>query len=413
MLQRFKQPVLHGLLVALGFGIAWYGPSVIEWFNQPRTKRQVMLTEALRGLGYNSGYQPRTTKSGVRVHRERSSWNGYNLYVSEHAPAAFLMDMEGNVLHRWSRRWSEVFTDERTDTLVGDPDNLDEWREVHLYPNGDLLALYSGHGMVMLDRESNLLWSRPNRAHHDVWIDESGEIYVPTLKPTVFQMGRNPTRRLGIDDVIRVYDRTGRLKRQYSLLGAFRDSRYEGLLNFGKNHHQEFFHTNSVQVLPGGHLLLSLRRLNAIVRLDTATRTITWALVGRTVKQHNARRLPGGHLTVFDNGWIRHQSRVLEIDPETRRIVWQYGTDNEHHFYTKCCGSAQRLPNGNTLITVTNEGRAFEVTRDGEVVWDFFSPHRIKDDGTRMAQLYRVYRYPHEIAEDWLDTTSDGTARGS
>jgi hypothetical protein len=37
-------------------------------------------------------------------------------------------------------------------------------------------------------------------------------------------------------------------------------------------------------------------------------------------------------------------------------------------------GSAQRLPNGNTLITEASFGRFFEVTKEGEIVWDYVNP---------------------------------------
>ena len=73
----------------------------------------------------------------------------------------------------------------------------------------------------------------------------------------------------------------------------------------------------------------------------------------------------------------------LEINPLTKQIVWEYKQPklskdlngdgkilgNEKLFFSNLMSGAQRLPNGNTLITEADVGRIFEVTNSGEVVW--------------------------------------------
>lgn len=92
--------------------------------------------------------------------------------------------------------------------------------------------------------------------------------------------------------------------------------------------------------------------------------------------------LPGaGNILIFDNGSdggypkkARIYSRVIEIDPVTKEIVWQYcGNDfsSVFHFFSPRISGAQRLPNGNTLICEGLYGRFFEVTQQGEIVWEF------------------------------------------
>ncbi len=55
---------------------------------------------------------------------------------------------------------------------------LDYWRRAFLYPNGDLLAIYEGFGLIKIDKNSHLLWANPLRFHHDLWIDPaSGDIW--------------------------------------------------------------------------------------------------------------------------------------------------------------------------------------------------------------------------------------------
>lgn len=98
-------------------------------------------------------------------------------------------------------------------------------------------------------------------------------------------------------------------------------------------------------------------------------------------------------------------SRVLEIDPITRDIVWQYLAPvsqdrdgdgkylgNEPRFFTSIMGSAQRLANGNTLIGEANTSRVFEVTPDWEVVWEFVI--EVKGEPPLGPQIYRAARVP-------------------
>ena len=108
-----------------------------------------------------------------------------------------------------------------------------------------------------------------------------------------------------------------------------------------------------------------------------------------------------GAPTGFNNA-LRDSSRVLEIDPESLEIVWQYTpkeagfvplADN-YKFYSGYISSAQRLPNGNTLITEGADGRLFEITPDHELVWEYMSPFFALKENTNY--LYRAYRYPYE-----------------
>ena len=136
------------------------------------------------------------------------------------------------------------------------------------------------------------------------------------------------------------------------------------------------------------------------------------------IGQHHAhfipKGLPGaGNLLVFDNGgasgygaptpvalngsgiYARANSRVLEINPVTLELVWSYVSPAQ--FYSSNISSAQRLPNGNTLITEGAPGRMFEVTNDGKIVWEYMSPF-FGDGPRRSNAVYRAYRVPY----DWI-----------
>lgn len=181
------------------------------------------------------------------------------------------------------------------------------------------------------------------------------------------------------------------------------------------------------------------RETNIVAITDKKTGRIVWQVgpdytvnqalrkLGQIIGQHHAhiipRGLPGeGNILIFDNGgWagygtpnpgsptgkgnaLRDYSRVLEFDPTTLDIIWQY-TPHEagavipltaHIFYSGFISSAQRLPNGNTLITEGADGRVFEVTPEHDIVWEYLSPYKIR--AQKISLVYRAYRVPY----DWV-----------
>ena len=59
------------------------------------------------------------------------------------------------------------------------------------------------------------------------------------------------------------------------------------------------------------------------------------------------------------------------------------------------------VPNGNTLITENDNGRATEVTRDGNIVWEFVNPKRAGSDNELIASLYEMLRLPADTPVEW------------
>lgn len=186
----------------------------------------------------------------------------------------------------------------------------------------------------------------------------------------------------------------------------------------------DYLHINNMSVLgpnkwfDGGdqrfnpeNILIDSREANFIVIIDKQTGKVVWNLgpdypaqtrgprqlpraVDQIVGQHDAHLiepgLPGaGNLLVFDNqgeaGYprvsvgVQPRSRVLEIDPVKKQIVWEYtgGDSNgpEWSFYSSFISSARRLPNGNTLIDEGMNGRIFQVTAKGDIAWEYISPY--------------------------------------
>jgi hypothetical protein len=167
--------------------------------------------------------------------------------------------------------------------------------------------------------------------------------------------------------------------------------------------------------LKSGRLLVCLRNVNQIAIMEEDSYRLLWAWgEGELEWPHHPTILENGHILIFDNGVQRGYSRVIELDPIDETIVWQYTADPPEAFYSNTRGAAQRLPNGNTLITESDRGRVFEVTREGEIVWMWQNPDLVEPlwrsldsakqngGGIRFSKaLYRMMRLPAERVE-WL-----------
>jgi arylsulfotransferase ASST len=355
----------------------------------------------LEAIGYAGGIERGPSGRGVTVHDAGRVAPGWNLYHCGHAPEASLIDAGGNVVHQWRFPYAQAFPDDNSPPHY----TKDFWRRVQVLPNGDLLAIFEGRGLIRIDRGSRLLWAKLDRAHHQAVVGPAGEIYVLTRTARVV-----PELHRGeplLEDFITVLSAEGELLRQVSLFDALHRSNFSGLVSLLAP--DGSFHTNAVQLLaPGAPLpgaadasaLVSFRELNSIAVVDLARETVTWALSGFTLHQHDPTLLANGHLLIFDNRDAERGSRVVEVDPATQALVWEYPTGFAAPF-SSCCGAAQRLENGNTLITFTQTAAALEVTPEGAVVWEFHSPHRTGANDEFVAQLMELRRIPPEFFVGW------------
>jgi len=358
----------------------------------------------LRTLPYVSGTKKETKNEGVTHYDRDLSYAGLNLYTSYHAPEAVLMDMEGNQLHKWhyydiKKDWPDF----NKFCITGDPN--DSWKTVKLYPNGELLAIYNYVGLIKLDKDSNLLWKYKGRCHHDIYTDENGSIYTITSKENIIpEYNRNVPI---VEDFITVLTPKGKEIKSYSLLSIFKNSPFAYLIfnnlqtiNRGKI---DIFHTNTVEIFDGsqesisplfkkGNILTSFRNINTIAIINIQTEKVLWVWgPNNIVKQHYPALLKNGTILLFDNGL--EFSRVIEINPLTYELVWSFSGETDFSFFTKAMGYSQSLANGNILITDSESGRAFEVTRDKKIVWEWVSPHRAGEKNQFVAVLYEMLRF--------------------
>lgn len=385
------------------------------------TPEQRERIEELEAIGYVSGSVAAPKERGVVRHDRSRAWRGLNFYVSGHAPEALLTDMEGNVLHRWRSEFSDSFPGrsfrpDRPDVLF--------WRRAHLYANGEILAIHEGLGLVRLDRDSNVIWARPGTVHHDLQVTPGGDIIVLTREAHVNPQVNEHAPIL--EDYVTILDSRGAERRRFSLLDAFEaagpqhDWRAAARTFWRKEKTRrlasppgDVFHTNSVELLDGrladrvpafakGNLLVSMCHLDTIAVVDPALERVVWSLGGIFALQHDPTVLRDGRLLVFDNNWRPGRSRVVAIDPSTGDVVWEYRGSDETPFYSRTCGTAAELPNGNLMVTASDSGRAFELTPGGEIVWEFYNPFRAGEGDEYIATLFEMVRIPSGFVSGWL-----------
>jgi hypothetical protein len=368
------------------------------------TDEQRAAVEELQAIGYLAGTRT-ATAAGVTIHERGRAADGLNLFTSGHAPEATLMDMDGRVLHRWRREFREIWPD------APEPERKPDagwWRRCRLLPDGTLLAIFEGLGIVKLDRGSTPIWAALNGAHHDLDILPDGRIWLLTRRAHIVPW--YDAERPVLEDFVTLLDPEGRELRRISLLQAFEESEFRDVWRDSaarRGPRGDVFHTNSLEILDGrladrdpafreGNLLLSMLKQSVVAILDPEIASIVWTARGEFRRQHDPGASANGGLLLFDNLGLGDRSRILELDPVSLDTIWSYEGSERYPFFSEKLGTAQRLPNGNTLITESDNGRAFEVTTDGEIVWEFYNPHRTGEDGELVATLPELRRLPPE-----------------
>ena len=333
-----------------------------------------------------------------------------------------LFDMDGKELHAWNISLNAIFPDQsHLQRRLGDWDN--HVHGMHLFANGDVVFNFEKVGLVRIDSCGNTLWARPNHTHHSVFIDEAGDIWTSGDVSDSYRRSDLPGFEVPVMDELAVrFSPDGEELRRIPILDSILASGYEGIL-FGKGRDsvkqtkhdgEDPLHLNDVEVLgaakaaafplfEAGDIMVSLRNIDTILVLDGETDLVKWSVSGPFLAQHDPDFLDDGTISVFDNHRFDTnlngrtlQSRIVVIDPATGGFSVVYGDDPQTEpFYTGKMGKHERLANGNMLITEAEAGRAFEVTPEGRVVWEFINAW---GEG-KTAWIMGAQRYPVDYLE--------------
>jgi len=366
---------------------------------------------------------------GTTIYRPENCYNGYTILWR--GRRVKLIDMNGRTVHEWEAE-SEKMREGISRARLLENGNV-------LVARGDMMS--EDGGIQEYDWDNSLAWEYlpegriPHKEllgpHHDVFRKPNGNTLVicrEAVPEEYMREVRDPRFRnitLYGDAILEVapsrevvweWHGYGHLDLNHYRIVASPDWR-AGPYN---NTACDWMHVNTVQALPEnrwhdagderfrpGNVMISPRCLDTVYIIDRETKEVIWSysgdyrggLSGQHEPHMIEKGLPGeGNILIFDNGaspWkdLAHAGRsyVLEVNPVTKEIVWKY--ENGEQFHATFTSSAQRLPNGNTLICESAGRRIFEVTRSAlglharrieETVWEYV-------EGTS-----RAYRYPYD-----------------
>jgi hypothetical protein len=350
-----------------------------------------------RGVGFR-GYDPKRASPG------------FTLFAPTTGPGnVYLIDIQGNVTHTWNLPYPPglygYLTGQGTLFYNGQ------------IPNDSFLGKspFMGGAVMEVDWNSRTLWEikQPDH-HHDGRLLRNGNVLLlcstelPTRIAKQIKGGLAGTEQVNGNingDYLIEKTKDGRTVWEWRAWEHMDPEEFP--ITSPSDSRSEWTHANGIAELPDGNMLVSFRNISTIVRINRRSGAIDWKMGPPPLSgQHAPTPLPNGNILVFDNGPFRADtgvqpfSRALEIDPRTNAVVWKYqdGTapGSNHFFFSSRISNAQRLPNGNTLINEGLYGRLFEVTADGDVVWEYVNPHFGPASAAPKGQtnsVFRAYRY--------------------
>jgi len=350
---------------------------------------------------------------GLRACNPDKACDGMTLFAPLGTDSTvYLIDLGGEIVHTWCMPYPPglygYLTERGTLVYNGRVDGHD----------GDFLSStpWKGGALLEVDWQGEVLWEvRHPDHHHDGIRLASGNALLLCLTEIPCAMaqrvaGGNPgsehNGRMYADYLVEMTT-DGRIVWEWRSWEHLEPESYP-IVN-SQDERSEWTHANSVVELADGNLMLSFRHLSAVVIVDRRTGGVVFKLGPPLLhNQHAPSILPNGNMLIFDNGTHRARlpySRVIEIDPTTREVVWSYEETPPIAFFSPIISNAQRLWNGNTLINEGTSGRLFEVTAEGELVWEYINPY-FSGPTARDQQnsVFRAYRYPWDHIAKAMDT---------
>jgi hypothetical protein len=336
--------------------------------------------------------------SGARTIVAKKICVGHTLYDGK------LIDMTGHIVKEWPFQYMGLIKKDRT----------------YIAQKG-----YESKEWGKFSSDSKMIWKSDVPIHHDLIITPHDTIMTFTKEMHRYkgrnvdfcvivefdQKGAELWRWSSWDHLKELKSHHGSLELDMPKILFFDIVKKKPTTPWGGNY--DYYRFNSLQLLPKtqltdkrfqeGNLLVSARHGSMIFVLDKDTKEIVWFISQKDVKdelqgQHSVRMLANGRLLIFDNGRYRGWSRVIELDPIRMKIEWEY---KAHGFFTLSQGHAQRLGNGNTLITESEKGHVFEIAPNGNNIWEFYHPGIQDKDNSpdhpeswgRRQWIYKAVRY--------------------
>jgi len=346
--------------------------------------------------------------TGLTFHRPDLSTKGYTLLTPSSDKSAFLIDMEGRIVHRWTfdtinpgyGRLLDNGNLLMSGSDVSMPDPPEDEPTKAPPPLERHVTRLGGYCETLLevDWDGNVVWSYENRfQHHDFVRLANGNTMVPEwtelseeLHKAVRGGHRLPRERLPRllgDDLVEVDSDGNEVRRihVWELLDPVKDPIHPSKRRW------EWTHLNGLDVNDAGDIAFSARANDRVGVIDGSTGELKLKFT-EAHGQHHVTWVGDDLIQVYDNG--ASTSKVLEISVNTGEVTWSYQAAPVHQFFSNYMSGADRLWSGSVLVCEGSSGRLFEVTRSQEVVWEWINPfvnHRRNGDVT--LGIYRAHRY--------------------
>lgn len=316
---------------------------------------------------------------------------------------AKIVDNQGKVIHQWAIDWFKLWPN---------PEHLNEKirpkekpgshiQGIVFMPDGDLVFNFEHLGLMRLSFCGEVVWRLPYRTHHSVHLDESGNLWVGGQIDHDEPLTELPNHNAPfIEPTVLEVSSAGRILTEISVFDLLIENGLQGLLymsttnNWGTSVSGDTLHLNDVESFPStfkngeferGDILISLRNINTILVFNKNTRKIKYINIGSFIRQHDPDFVDGNTISVFDNnnlsspstssfaGETGLSSRIVVLNVLENRTSVFFEGSKDNPFFTNIMGKHQWLPNGNALISESRSGRAFEITSEGDVVWEYYN----------------------------------------
>ena len=162
-------------------------------------------------------------KTGVSDYKKSKAYPGYNLFCSSTEKEAYLMDMNGKIVHKWSSPLGDYhWVREKNQCYRKDEPakfNLCGWAHVEMDEHGNLFALLHSQMIIKLDWSSRLIWKAEGPYHHEIDLQPDGTLY--TLDRVYEQVSHLPHAILVLGEGVVHLSQDGKKINRVSMLEIF------------------------------------------------------------------------------------------------------------------------------------------------------------------------------------------------